>query len=469
MLAVFLLTGLWFTLRSGVFQLRGLPLWMRTTFGSLFREDGEKSKEERKSEDRRKSKKERKNEERKNEDRKKSGDEHSISQWQALTSALAACLGTGNIVGVATVITLGGPGAVFWMLLSAFLGMMTCCAENILGLRYRWRTESGGWMGGPMAYLSKGLKSKPLAGIYAALLTLASFGIGSMTQANAIAEAAKGTLRTPNIVTGLLICLLVGMVIFGGVKRIARVTEKIVPFMTGLFLTLSLVVLLANRERIPGVIAGIMREAFRVKAAAGGAAAYGIRGAMRYGVARGVFSNEAGLGSSAVIHAAADVERPAIQGMWGIAEVFIDTIVMCTVTALVLLCSGAWVPGGAYGGVALAGASFAGVFGAWGYRFMAFSITLFAFATLTGWSYYGEQGARYLLGEKSVTWYRVLYLGSALLGSVMRLDAVWSVADSLNGLMAIPNLIGLLWLSGEAVRELRSFERSLTSGGRTNA
>jgi len=316
MLAVFLLTGGVLTIRSRGFPFRRPGLWIKNTFGSLLK--------------------------------KQEAAAGSITQRQALASALAACLGTGNIIGVATALTLGGPGAVFWMWVSAALGMMTCCAENILGVRYRWRTAAGGWMGGPMAYLEKGLGSKGLAGIYAALLALASFGIGNMTQANAIAEAAKHsfTLQIPDavveIVVGVVLAFLIGLVIFGGVGRIARVTEKIVPAMAGLFLLASFIVLIKNYRALPGALALIVREAFKLPSAIGGGLGVGIAKAMRYGVARGVFSNEAGLGSSAVVHAAADVKEPAVQGLWGISEVFIDTLLMCTVTALVFLCSGAW-------------------------------------------------------------------------------------------------------------------------------
>jgi len=426
MLAVFLLTGAYLTARSRVFPLRRAGLWLRVTFGTLLK--------------------------------KQEASPGSITQRQALASALAACLGTGNIVGVATALTLGGPGAVFWMWVSAALGMMTCCAENILGVKYRWRMKSGGWMGGPMAYLEKGLGSKALAGIYAALLALASFGMGNMTQANAIAEAAKQSLALPGWGTGLIVAALIGLVIFGGVGRIARVTEKIVPAMAGLFLLAGAAVLVVNYKALPVALGLIFREAFRLPAAAGGVAGYGIGKAMRYGVARGVFSNEAGLGSSAVVHAAADVKEPAVQGLWGISEVFIDTLLMCTVTALVLLCSGAW---RGYEGVAMAGAAFAGTFGRWGERFVSLSIALFAFATLTGWSFYGEQGARYLLGERSVRAYRVIYLAAIVVGCVMRLETVWAVADMLNGLMAVPNLIGVAVLSGQAARELRRWERAV--------
>ncbi|MDR1465463.1 MAG: sodium:alanine symporter family protein [Oscillospiraceae bacterium] len=430
MLAVFLLTGLYLTVRSRGFSILHFPTWFRTTFGAALRDRSVR----------------------------RSGDRHAISQFQALTSALAACLGTGNIVGVATAVRLGGPGAVFWMWISAVLGMMTCYTENVLGIRYRWRTEDGSWMGGPMAYLSRGLKSPGLAGIYAALLALAAFGIGNMTQTNSIAQAAQQSLGLSPWITGGIVTVLAALVILGGIQRIAKVTEALIPLMTGVFLLACAVVLALRAKALPGVLAGILREAFTWQSAAAGAAGYGIRKAMRYGVARGVFSNEAGLGSSAVIHGAADVKDPAVQGMWGIAEVFLDTVVMCTVTALVLLSTGVTTAAGISdnsNGVALSGAAFASVFGVWGERFVLLSVAFFAFATLVGWSYYGEQGAKYLLGgkmgRKGVSVYRCLYLAVTLVGSVMKLEAVWNLADTLNGLMAIPNLIGVLWLAGEAI------------------
>jgi len=357
-------------------------------------------------------------------------------------------------VGVATALTLGGPGAIFWMFVSAALGTMTICAENILGIKYRQQRKHG-WMGGPMAYLARGLGSKSLAGLYAALLALAAFGIGNMTQANAMAQAVEQSLHISPWITGVVVAVLVGLVIFGGVKRIGRVTEYVVPIMTGLFLLASAIVLIVHRSALPATLSLIAREAFAVSSIAGGAAGWGIKKALRYGVARGVFTNEAGLGTSAVIHAAADVREPATQGLWGIAEVFIDTLLMCTVTALVFLSSGAFESGAT--GVSMASVAYTTVFGPWGMHFVSLCIALFAFATLTGWSYFGEQGARWLLGEKSVRPYRVIYLFAIIIGCTMQLETVWSLADVFNGLMAIPNLIGVLLLSGQAMRELRQF------------
>ncbi|MDR1735216.1 MAG: sodium:alanine symporter family protein [Oscillospiraceae bacterium] len=428
MLAVFLCTGLWFTLRTKGFQIRRFSFWNKETFGSLFAGKAAKAGEK------------------------------SITQWQALTSALAACLGTGNIIGVATGILLGGPGAVFWMWVSALLGTMTCAAENILGTKFRWKTADGNWMGGPMAYLSKGLGSNLLACVYAVLLAVSAFGMGNMTQSNAIAEAARHSLRTSPFLSAAAVAVLVGMVIFGGVKRIGKVTEFLVPAMTGLFLLAGLWVIAAHWRAIPAVCGQILEGAFALKAPAGAMAAYTMKQAVRVGVSRGVFSNEAGLGSSAVVHAAAETDEPATQGLWGIAEVFLDTIVMCTVTAFVLLCSGVWTPGAALGGVDFVVQAFESSLGVWGGRLVSLSIALFAFATLTGWSFYGEQGVRFLFGEKGIKPYRVAYLLFAALGCLLKLEAVWSLADVCNALLAIPNLIGVLLLSGHAVRALSVYE-----------
>jgi AGCS family alanine or glycine:cation symporter len=388
---------------------------------------------------------------------RKTGDAKSISQFQALTAALAACMGTGNIVGVATAVFSGGPGAVFWMLLSAFLGMMTCCAENILGIKYRYKNNRGEWIGGAMVYIKNGLGMKKTAGAFSILLVLASFGIGNMTQANSIAGALEDSFGVSPLFTGILAAALTGLVIVGGIRRIAGVAEKIIPFISAVFIIASFIILLINIRNIPSVISTIFKEAFSFKSAAGGVAGIGIARAARYGVARGVFSNEAGLGSTAIIHAAADVREPVIQGMWGIVEVFIDTVVMCTVTALVILSSGVFVPGGNLNGVSLSAAAYESVFGQAGRYFVCISIVLFAFATLIGWSYYGENGVEFLFGLKSVPVYKAFYLAAVILGCTANLQTVWSVSDTLNGLMAVPNLFCIVLLSGQVRREIKGY------------
>jgi AGCS family alanine or glycine:cation symporter len=407
MLCAFLGTGLYFTLRTGFFQARGFLYWNKRTFGALLRGG-------------------------------KADGSAGISQWQTLTSTLAASLGTGNIIGVATALTLGGPGTIFWMWLSAALGMMTCYAENTLSILYREKD-----LRGPMAYLAKGLGSKGLAGCYAGLLGLAALGMGNMTQSNAVAQAAAQGLRAPLWLTGAILALLTGLLVMGGVKRLGKVTQMLVPLMTALFTLGCVVALLVNARKIPAALGLILRGAF-------GKNTY--KNALRYGVSRGVFSNEAGLGTSGVMHAAAQSADAPLQGMWGMAEVYLDTIVMCTVTALTLLVSGAYGTGA--DGVGMVTAAFSGVLGVWGERLVLLCTALFAFATLSGWSYYGEEGVRYLLGKKAVPVFRVIYSVTCLLGCVLRLEEVWKFADVLNGLLAIPNLLGVLLLGKEALVRL---------------
>jgi len=436
MLTAFIGTGLLFTLRSGFFQVTHVRDWFGGTLVAAFR--GKSRKKGKKN--------------------TPSEGGQSISQLQALNAALAACMGTGNIVGVATAIRAGGPGAVFWMCFSALLGTMTACAENILGVKYREKNAKGEWTGGAMMYISGGLGLGKTAWVYALLLTLASFGIGNLTQVNSAADAVYAAFRVPNYVTGAVFCALAGLVIFGGIKRVAAVAEKVVPLISVIFIVSALAVLAINRSRIPGAAALIARGAFGLRSAAGGAVGFSVSKAMRFGIARGVFSNEAGLGSSAIIHAAAETDSPAAQGMWGILEVFLDTIVMCTVTGFVILTSGAWA-NGALDGAGLFGAAFSEALGRAGDVLLAVTLALLAFASVTGWSYYGERGAAYLLGARAVPVYRAVFTALVFAGSVTRLETVWSLADVFNGMMAVPNLLALLLLSGEVLRELRGVHR----------
>ena len=427
MLVGFIGTGLLMSIRSGFFQLTHIKKWMGATLGAIFR-----SKQTR------------------------TAGEHSISQFQALSAALAACIGTGNIVGVSTALCAGGPGAVFWMVVSAVLGMMTACAENILGIKYRYRDSKNEWMGGAMVYMERGLGLKKTAKVFCVLLVISSLGIGNMTQANSVSQAL-GTLFYVNpYIVGAIGAVLVLAVIAGGIKRIAAAAEKLIPAMTVVFTLACSAVIFKNIRSLPGVISMIFTEAFSFKAAVGGAAGYGILLAARYGISRGVFSNEAGLGSSAIIHAAAETDSPASQGYWGILEVFLDTVVMCTVTALTVLVSGVWSPGGKLNGVSLCAAAFSSVFGRAGEYFICLSVCVFAFATLIGWSYYGRRGAEYLFGTKSAGLYNLIYSAAVFFGCVLDLELVWELSDLANGLMAVPNLISLCLLSGEATRELRS-------------
>ncbi len=441
MLVCFLATGLWFSAGTGFFQISRFGLWMHRTILACFR------------------------------DRKvtEASDSHSISQFQSLCTVLAATTGTGNIAGIAAAITVGGPGAVFWMWLSSFLGMMTSYAENVLGIKYRYRNERGEWEGSAMIYMERGLHCRPLAMGYALFCVLASFGVGNMAQANSIAGALHTSFRIPPAVTAVATALLLAVVIMGGIKRIGRVTEKVVPFMSLLYIAGAMVVILSHLSALPGVLISIFREAFRFRAGLGGIAGYGIMTAMRTGISRGVFTNEAGLGSSVIVHAASDVKEPAVQGMWGIFEVFVDTIVVCTLTGLAILTSGVYdqnLYAGALGtaafdllpnGAALTGNAFATVFGSFGGSFISISITLFAFSTLIGWSYYGEKAAVYLLGKTVSAPYQILFSVVAALGCVAGLQLVWDLSDTFNGLMAIPNLAALALLNRQVFGITRDY------------
>ena len=422
MLAVFLGVGLYLSIKSGFFQIFGVKRWIGETVVSAFR-SRKKVKEI---------------------------NDGSISQLSALTSALAACLGTGNIIGVATAICSGGPGAVFWMCISAILGMMTCCCENILGIKYRVRDSSGILKGGPMHYIERGLGMKGLATAYAVFLTGASLGMGNMTQANSVAQGMSG-FGIPPVITAAILCVLVTAAISGGLKRISSISEKLIPILSAAFVIACFIIIGRNIENLIPCIKTIVKEAFTVKAVSG----FGLAKAARYGISRGVFSNEAGLGSSAIIHAAADCKNAGEQGMWGILEVFIDTVFMCSITAAAVLTSGVWQPNTSLNGAQLCSAVFESVFGKTGGYFLNVCICLFAFATLVAWSYYGKCGAEYLFGKKSGNIYNVLYIISAFAGSIIRLESVWSLSDTLNGLMAIPNIFALILLGKGAVNEIK--------------
>ena len=443
MLVLLVGTGVYFTAKTRLFQLRHMGLWLRKTLLSCFSGTA----------------------------RRRSG-KNAVSPFATMCTALAATVGTGNIAGVATALTIGGPGAVFWMWISAFFGMMTAFAENTLGMLYRERGPDGAWRGGPMLYLKKGLHSPFLAAAFALSCVLASFGMGNMSQCNSIAGGLSGVFGVPPLVTGIATAALLGAVMLGGLKRVTRVTETLVPFMALFYMGGALVVLWCRREYLPQACGQILACAFDWKAGAGGAAGYGIAQALRTGVSRGVFSNEAGLGSSVMVHAAADAKEPCEQGMWAVFEVFFDTIVMCTMTALVLLSSGVYdaaLYGAAAGtpllaqlatGAQLTAAAFSTVFGPPGGGFVAVSLVLFAFSTLLGWSYYGQRAAEYLFGEHAAPVYRALFLAAAVLGCTMRLDLAWALSDTFNGLMALPNLIGVLALRREALGAWSRYRRT---------
>lgn len=342
------------------------------------------------------------------------------------------------------------------MWVSALFGMMTKYAEIVLGILFRRRGKNGQWKGGPMSYLEKGLHCKPLAVLFAFFASLASFGIGNMTQGNGIADAIHRSFPViPKWAVAVAVMALTTLCILGGIKRIAKVTEGLIPLMTVLYLAGSLAILVLHFRLIPAALGLILRDAFSLQSVGGGVGGYAVLRAIRYGTARGVFSNEAGLGSSVIVHSAAQVKEPVIQGMWGIFEVFADTIVSCTLTALCILTTGVLSTG--LTGAPLAMAAFSRVFGSWGELFITISITLFAFSTILGWSYYGEQTVEYLLGPRAIPGYKLLYILLAGVGCVASLELVWDISDTMNGLMALPNLIGVLGLSGMVVRATKNF------------
>ena len=456
MLVFFLLVGLMFTLRTGVFQITHIKQWLDVTFLSLFKKGNKKVL--------------------------RTDDKHSISQFQSLCTALAATIGVGNISGVAVALAMGGPGAIFWMWLSAFLGMMTNYAENTLGIKYRYRNEKGNWIGGAMIYIEKGLGWKWLAVIFSVFCALASFGIGNISQGNEIANGLKNSFGIPNWVTALFIMLFVGLVIVGGIKRIASVTEKVVPFMAITYIIGALVVIFSNVTEVPAAFGAIFSNAFRFKSMGGGVAGFTIMVAMKRGISRGVFSNEAGLGSSVMVHSASDVKEPVIQGMWGIFEVFADTIVVCTMTALTILTSGVYdldayeacavngtelAEAGLLSGVALTSSAFETVFGSFGNKFISIAVMLFAFSTILGWSYYGERAIEYLFGVKAIPIYKVFFLVVIFIGCRISLDLVVDISDTFNGFMALPNLIAITLLSGQVVQMTKDYIKRVKEGKET--
>ncbi len=441
-----LFAGLLTTVITGVFQVRKIGHWMRETLGSLF-------------------------------DKNVSGHVKgkSISQFQALCTALAATIGVGNIAGVATAITIGGPGAVFWMWVAAFLGMMTNYSENVLGIFYRRKNENGEWSGGAMYYLQDGLGKmkgckqigKILAVLFSIFAILASFGIGAMGQINKIVvnivSAFDISALSSNmlyegvslyhVVVGIILLIIAALIILGGLKRIANFAEKVVPFMVVLFILGSLIIIGINFKIIGTAFASIFKFAFTLPAFVGAAGGTIIKTVVTQGCKRGVFSNEAGLGSSVMVHSNSNVIEPVRQGLWGIFEVFADTMIVCTMTALVVLTSGfinleTGAPVAELSDATLVAKAFANVFGSWGERFIAVAILLFAFTTVLGWDHYGTKAWEYLFGTKSVVIYRVLHLITIMCGALLTSSLAWDISDTFNGLMMVPNLIGVIALSG---------------------
>jgi AGCS family alanine or glycine:cation symporter len=367
-----------------------------------------------------------------------------ISHFAALMTALAATVGIGNIVGVATAITLGGPGAVFWMWMTGLVGMATKYAEAVLAVKYREKGEHG-MRGGPMYYLAKGAGLPKLAWLFALFTALATFGIGNMTQANAVATIFQSTFNIEPWLTGTVLMLLTGLVILGGIKSIGRFTSFLVPFMIVGYVTASLVVLALNLGEIPHALTLIFQHAFTPIAASGGFAGSVVAASMRYGIARGVFSNESGLGSSPIAAAAARTKDPVKQALVSMTQTFIDTLVVCSMTAMVILTNHAWLEGIAPG--QLTSASFGNTLGHTGVVIVAVATALFAYSTLIGWNYYGEKAIEYLAGRRAIAPYRVVFVAVVIVGAMMKLEFVWNFSDLMNGMMAIPNIVGLLLLA----------------------
>ncbi len=376
-----------------------------------------------------------------------------ISPVSALSAALAACMGTGNIIGVASALSLGGPGSIFWMIVSAILGEMTGFAENTLGIIYREKNSENEWLGGSMLYIEKAFGSKKFACAFCFFCIAASLGMGNMTQANSAAQAVSQQTAIYPPAFGVGLAAVCAMIIFGGVKRIAAATEKIIPPLSLAVICALAAIIIKNSAEIIPSLSLIMKGAFSFKS---GAAGYTAARAIKFGIARGVFSNEAGLGSSPIVHSAADVREPVEQGMWGIAEVFIDTVLMCTLTALALLTSGAWQAGTALSPTEICTLAFESILGRKAGAFLSTALCIFAFATVVGWEYYGEKAAEYAFGEMARTPYRILYLFCTVIGSCLKLEAVWALSDVFNALMALPNLAALWRLKKDVIKEYHS-------------
>lgn len=432
-IALLLGSGVLCTIVTKGFQFAHFKHWVKETIGSLFTDKGVNDK----------------------------SDKRNISQFQALCTALSATVGTGNISGTATAIVFGGPGAIFWMWVAAILGMMTNFSENVLGIFYRRKNEKGEWCGGAMYYLKDGLGKKKgckwigaiLAVLFSIFCIFASFGIGNLSQMNSIAVNLDSAFGIPNWITGAVFVIIAGLVIVGGLKRIASVTEKLVPTMVVLYLIGTIAILIANIDMVGAVFASIFKNAFGIDAVAGGFAGIVMKEVVTWGCKRGVFSNEAGLGSSVMVHSCSNVKEPVKQGMWGIFEVFVDTIIVCTLSAFAILSSG--VVDLATGQIlvngmeasALVGASFETLFGSFGRYFIAIAILLFAFSTVLGWSVYGTKAWEYLFGTKATIIYKVIFVAMVFVGPMLRSSLAWDISDTFNGLMMIPNLIGVITLS----------------------
>ncbi len=424
--------GLYLSIRTHFIQIRKFPYAIKTTLGRMFH--------------------------------KKEASDGAMTPFQAVCTALAATVGTGNIAGVAGAIAIGGPGAVFWMWVSAFLGMCTKFSEVTLAVHFRERNKNGDYVGGPMYYIKNGLSKnwQWLAVLFSLFGVLTVFGTGNATQANTITTAINSALlnynildqsqlKTSNLIIGVVLAILIGMVLLGGVKRIGKVTEKLVPFMALLYIVLALGVVFLNIEHVPGVFQSIVSGAFNPSAVTGGIVGSFFL-SMKKGVSRGIFSNEAGLGTGSIAHACADTQEPVKQGLFGIFEVFTDTIVICTLTALVILCSGIPVTYGSDAGAELTILGFTSTYGNWVSIFTAVAMCCFAFSTMIGWGLYGARCIEFLFSIKVIRPFMLVYSLVAILGATVDLGLLWSIAETFNGLMSIPNLIALFLLSGTVVK-----------------
>ena len=439
MLVLLVGTGILMTILTKFFQLSHIGHWFKNTVGGIFHD--------------------------KHVTKHTDADDQSISQFQSLCTALAATIGTGNIVGVASALVAGGPGAIFWMWIVAFFGMMTNYSENVLGIYYRRRNSKGEWSGGAMYYLKDGLGSYKgckqigavLAVLFSAFCLLASFGIGNMSQVNSIAANMTSAFSIPATATGIVLVIIGALVIVGGLKRIAAVTEKLVPFMAIAYVIGALVIFFVNISHVGAVFTAIFKGAFGLRAVGGGIVGSGVKLALTWGMKRGVFSNEAGLGTGSIAHACADTKKPVKQGFFGIFEVFVDTIIICTMTALVILCSGVPVGYGEAAGAELTISGFTAVYGNWVSVFTAVAMCCFAFSTIIGWGLYGTRCIEFLFGSRSNKPFMVLYSLTAIVGATMNLGLMWSIAETFNGLMVIPNLIAVFLLSGVVVKMTKEY------------
>lgn len=452
-IGLLLATGILMTFINKGFQFTHIRHWFKNTIGAIFAD--------------------------KHVTKHTDKDDKSISQFQSLCTALAATIGTGNIVGIATAIISGGPGAIFWMWVMAIFGMMTNYSENVLGIYYRRKNTNGEWSGGAMYYLRDGLGSKKgckqigtiLAVLFSCFCLLASFGIGNMSQVNSIAGNMKSAFQIPTQITGIAIVIISAFVILGGLKRVAAVTEKLVPFMAILYIIGALIICVSNIDQFGAVFNAIFKGAFAMNAAGGGVIGYGVSRAITWGFKRGAFSNEAGLGSSVMVHSSSNIKEPVRQGMWSIFEVFADTIVVCTLTAFCILSSGLvdLETGQMLIDIedsGLVGQAFAGVFGSIGPKFIAIAILLFAYSTVLGWSHYGAKAFEFLFGVKATVLYKALFVLMTYFGCTASLKLAWDLSDTFNGLMMIPNLIGVLVLSGTVKKITNNYIRRTFRGSK---